>query len=151
MPRRPTGRRTAWQVARSWLDPQVDQLAKGLQARAGVLAVGDLGPQASLDLLGLAVAAVDLARELSLLARQGVKAGVDDDLPTTAARPDGHCSAPSVRASIVDLSLTAIASGGAFAVGRDGIEPPNLPVFSRWTRCAAGGKPGDGAGQMESG
>jgi hypothetical protein len=94
--------------------------------------------------------AVNLARELSLLARQGVKAGVDDDLPTTAARPDGHCSAPSVRESIVDLSLTAIVSEGAFVVGRDGIEPPNLPVFSRWGRCAAGGNRSDGAGQMAS-
>jgi hypothetical protein len=58
-------------VSKKPLDPQVDQLAEGLQAGAGVAAVGDLGAQPRLDLLGLAVAAVDLARELPLLARQG--------------------------------------------------------------------------------
>jgi hypothetical protein len=59
-----------------------------------VLPVGNLGAQAGLHLLGLAAAAVDLARELPLLAGQRVKAGVDDDLPPAAALSDGHSSAP---------------------------------------------------------
>jgi hypothetical protein len=61
-----------------------------------VLPVGDLGPKARFQLLGLAEAAVYLASELPLLARQWVKAGVDDDLPTTATLSGGHCSAPRV-------------------------------------------------------
>jgi hypothetical protein len=78
-------------VARSApLDPQVDRLAKGLQAGAGVLPVGDLGAQARLDLLSLAVAAVDLARELPLFAGERVQAGVDDHLPAMGACVDGQ-------------------------------------------------------------
>jgi hypothetical protein len=42
------------------LDPQVNQLAEGLNPGAGVLPVGDLGAQAGFDLLGLAAAAIDL-------------------------------------------------------------------------------------------
>jgi hypothetical protein len=86
-------------------DPEVKQLAEGLDPGAGVPPVGDLGAQAGLHLLGLAAAAVDLAGELPLLAGQWVQAGVDDDLPPAAALPDGHDSAPG-RGSIVDLSLT---------------------------------------------
>jgi hypothetical protein len=73
---------------------EVDQLAEGLDPGAGVLAVRDLGAQAGLHLLGLAATAVDLTRELPLLAGQRVEAGVDDDLPPVAALPDGHSSAP---------------------------------------------------------
>jgi hypothetical protein len=78
------------------LDPQVNQLAEGLDPGAGVLAVGNLGAQARLDLLGLAAAAVDLARELPLPAGQRIKAGVDDDLAPVAAPPDGHTPLPSI-------------------------------------------------------
>ena len=61
------------------LDPEVEQLPEGLDAGAGVLAVRDLGSKTGLHLLGLAIAAVDLACELPLLARQRVRTGVDDD------------------------------------------------------------------------
>jgi hypothetical protein len=87
------------------LDPQVNQLAKGLEPGAGVLPVCHLGAQPGLHLLGLTAAAVDLSGELPLLARQRVKASVDDDLPAAVAPQDGHGSAPG-RRSIVDLSLT---------------------------------------------
>jgi hypothetical protein len=43
--------------------------------------VQTLAAQGGLDLLGLAIAAVDLARDLPLLAREPVQTGVDDDLP----------------------------------------------------------------------
>src|SRR5918996_2906062 len=92
---------------------------------AGLPPVGDLSPQAGLDLLGFATAAVDLTRELPLLAGQGVKAGEDDDLPAAAALPDRHDCAPG-RGLIVDLSSTVGASRSPFVVGRDGIEPPTL-------------------------
>jgi hypothetical protein len=44
---------------------------QGSEPAAGVLAIRDLGPQVGLRLLGLAVAAVDLARALPLPAGQG--------------------------------------------------------------------------------
>jgi hypothetical protein len=70
-----------------------------------VLAVRHLGPEAGFDLLGLSAAAVDLAGELPLLARQRVQAGVDDDLP--AVGPSGSSRLCSrVEGLIVDLSLT---------------------------------------------
>jgi hypothetical protein len=76
------------------LDPQVNQLAEGLEPCPGVLPVRHLGAQAGLHLLGLAAAAVDLAGELPLLAGQRVKAGVDDDLLAVAALQDGHSAPP---------------------------------------------------------
>jgi hypothetical protein len=89
------------------LDPQVEQLPEGLDPRAGVLPIRDLGAQSGLHLLGLAIAAVDLARELPLLSRQRVQTGVDDDLLALGALADGrYYSALLAREPIVDISLT---------------------------------------------
>jgi hypothetical protein len=67
-----------------------------------VLPVCDLGPQAGLHLLSLAITAVDLARELPLLACQRVKAGVDDDFATRR----GASGWSQVRSLVADRSLT---------------------------------------------